>query len=71
MYDMVAGRSQWRPVDWKWICQVNGVKRLSEVSGGKGSEAGQRWNVLDNTSPGINGLMTMDQELGMVDDFEV
>ena len=27
----------------KPICQVSGVKQLSES--GKGSEAGQRWNV--------------------------
>ena len=27
---VVAGRSQWSPVALKRICQVNGVKKLSE-----------------------------------------
>lgn len=31
----------------KWICQVRGVKWLSE-KGGKGSEAGQRWNAPED-----------------------
>ena len=55
--DVVAGRSQWKPVTvLRLICQVDGVKRLSEKVA-KGSEAGQRWNVLEDWLQRINGLM--------------
>ena len=38
--DVVAGRSQWAPIAaLKPICQVNG---------GKGPEAGQGWNILED-----------------------
>ena len=54
--DVVAGRSQWKTVAaLTLICQVNGVKRLSERVA-KGSEAGQGWNVLEKGGRQFNGI---------------
>ena len=44
--EVVVGRSQWRPVAaLKVICQINGVKELSE-DGGKGIGVGTNVGMI-------------------------
>ncbi len=59
--DIIAGRSQWTPIAaLKWICQVNGVKKLSErvAKVRRRDNVGMFWRIVSHRIPGWMMMIT-------------